>query len=91
MGVARVDRDLLEERRFVVTLRHPLATGLRIRIMASGFSHAFAAIALGKTGTGKRMPWKFWALAIASAVLPDADVIAFGFGIPYASMFGHRA
>jgi inner membrane protein len=58
--------------------------------MASGFSHAIAAVALGKTYTGKKMNWRFWGLAIASAVLPDADVIAFGFGIPYESMFGHR-
>jgi inner membrane protein len=58
--------------------------------MASAFSHAFAAIALGKTCTGRKMTWRFWVLAIASAILPDADVITFGLGIPYDSMFGHR-
>src|SRR5262245_8967909 len=58
--------------------------------MASGFSHAFAALALGKAFTGRKMPWRFWGLVVASAVLPDADVISFGFGIPYESMFGHR-
>jgi inner membrane protein len=68
----------------------PHINGNYIRNMASAFSHAFAAIALGKTCTGRKLPWKFWGLAVASAVLPDADVIAFGFGIPYASMFGHR-
>jgi inner membrane protein len=68
-----------------------LGRSIRYRpIMASAFSHAFAAVALGKAYTGKRMPWRFWALAVASAVLPDADVISFGFGIPYGSMFGHR-
>jgi inner membrane protein len=58
--------------------------------MASAFSHAFAAIALGKTYSAAKMGWRFWALALASAVLPDADVVAFGFGIKYESMFGHR-
>lgn len=58
--------------------------------MASAFSHAFAAIVLGKVYTSAKMHWRFWVLAVASAVLPDADVVAFGFGIPYSSMFGHR-
>ena len=30
------------------------------------------------------------AAGIAAAVLPDADVIGFRFGVPYASEFGHR-
>jgi inner membrane protein len=58
--------------------------------MASAFSHAFAAVALGKTCTGAKLSWKFWGLAVASAVLPDADVISFGLGIPYEHMLGHR-
>jgi inner membrane protein len=31
-----------------------------------------------------------WLLFPALAMLPDADVVAFAFGIPYASEFGHR-
>jgi inner membrane protein len=58
--------------------------------MASAFSHAIAAVALGKVYTGKKMSWRFWGLAVASTVLPDADSIGFRFGIPYDSMFGHR-
>jgi len=58
--------------------------------MASAFSHAFAAVSLGKIYTGRKMSWRFWGLTIASAVLPDADVVSFGFSIPYDSMFGHR-
>ncbi|HZQ46047.1 MAG TPA: metal-dependent hydrolase [Verrucomicrobiae bacterium] len=58
--------------------------------MASAFSHAFAAVAVGKACTAKKMSWRFWALAIASAVLPDADVITFGLGINYEDMLGHR-
>ena len=31
-----------------------------------------------------------WLVFPALAMLPDADVVAFAFGIPYASEFGHR-
>lgn len=31
-----------------------------------------------------------WLVLPALAMLPDADVVAFAFGIPYASEFGHR-
>ncbi|EEF60208.1 metal-dependent hydrolase [Pedosphaera parvula] len=58
--------------------------------MPSAFSHAFAAVALGKTYTGSKMSWRFWVLAAGSAAMPDFDVLAFGLGIPYESMFGHR-
>ena len=36
------------------------------------------------------MNWKFWTLGIIASILPDADVIAFKFGIPYESIWGHR-
>lgn len=36
------------------------------------------------------MAWWFWVLAIASVVLPDAVVAAFGLGISYVDMLGHR-
>ncbi len=36
------------------------------------------------------MPPRFWAWTIACAMLPDADVISFSFGIRYEDMFGHR-
>lgn len=58
--------------------------------MASAISHGFAGLALGRVYSSRKMGWRFWALALASAVLPDADVVAFGLGIPYESMFGHR-
>lgn len=58
--------------------------------MPSAFSHAFAAVALGKTYTGRPMGWRFWVLAAGSAAFPDFDVLAFGLGIPYESMLGHR-
>jgi inner membrane protein len=58
--------------------------------MASAFTHAFAATALGKTCFFTKLDWRFWMLAIVSAILPDADVIGFAFGINYGDMLGHR-
>lgn len=58
--------------------------------MASAFSHAFVAVALGKAYATHRMPWYFWGLSIVCALLPDADVIGFALGVPPASLWGHR-
>lgn len=38
----------------------------------------------------RRWPLRFWILAGLCAMLPDADVLAFSFGIPYGHMLGHR-
>jgi inner membrane protein len=53
------------------------------------FSHAVAATAIARWW-GDRLPRRFWTWTAVCAVLPDADVIAFTFGIPYGHMFGHR-
>jgi inner membrane protein len=58
--------------------------------MASVFTHAFFAAAMGGAYARGRVPARFWALSALCAVLPDADVMAFSFGVPYGSMFGHR-
>ncbi len=58
--------------------------------MASVFGHAITAIALGKSVKKSIINWKFWTLGILCSILPDADVIGFGFGIPYNSFWGHR-
>lgn len=59
--------------------------------MASVFTHAFFAVALGKVYAGAaRMPARFWLLAALCAVLPDADVLAFFFGVSYGDVLGHR-
>ncbi len=58
--------------------------------MASAFSHAFVAVALGKTWTGARMAWRFWVLSAVCAVVPDADVLGFAFGVRYGDVLGHR-
>jgi inner membrane protein len=58
--------------------------------MASVFTHAFFAAAMGGVYAREPVPARFRVLSAACAVLPDADVLAFGFGVPYGSMFGHR-
>ena len=58
--------------------------------MASAFTHAFFAAALGAVYARRPVPARFWVLAVLCAVLPDADVLAFSFGIPYGSVWGHR-
>lgn len=58
--------------------------------MPTFFSHAVSAVAIGKLLPIKQTTIKFWLLAIFCAMIPDADVLAFDFGIPYAHMFGHR-
>jgi inner membrane protein len=58
--------------------------------MASFFGHAVIALAIGNGFTKTKKQFKFWFLGILCAVLPDADVISFSFGIPYASFWGHR-
>lgn len=58
--------------------------------MASAFSHAFVAIALGKAYSLHPMPWRFWVLSVLCAVLPDADVIGFALGVKYGDLLGHR-
>ena len=57
--------------------------------MPSFFAHAISALPVARSFGGS----KFRKLALWSAVcavLPDADVVAFQFGIPYESVWGHR-
>lgn len=58
--------------------------------MASLFGHAFISIALGKSFSRKNRTWKLILIAIVCAIIPDADVLGFQFGIPYGSFWGHR-
>jgi inner membrane protein len=58
--------------------------------MPSVFSHAVFSSALGAAYARGPMPRRFWALAALCSVVPDFDVVAFAFGVPYASMWGHR-
>lgn len=56
--------------------------------MASLFGHAFASIALGTSF--KKPTLKLILLGVACAIIPDADVLGFKFGIAYESFWGHR-
>jgi len=57
--------------------------------MASAFGHGILAYTIKKIAAPKAA-LKVTLLAIICSILPDADVIAFKFGIPYEHMFGHR-
>ncbi len=58
--------------------------------MASIFAHGFAAYAFGQTFSNEIKTKKFWLLGVLCAVLPDADVVGFAFGIRYEDFWGHR-
>jgi len=53
-------------------------------------THAFIPLALGRTITDRKLPLRFWLLAVFCSILPDADVIGFRFGISYGDFLGHR-
>lgn len=57
--------------------------------MASAFGHGILAYTIKKLGAPSATI-KVTLLAIFCSTIPDADVIAFRFGIPYEHMFGHR-
>ncbi len=59
-------------------------------VMASVLSHAVVGVAAASIGAAKGTPAKFWVLSAVCAVLPDADVLAFRFGMSYGDVFGHR-
>ncbi|MFH1707151.1 MAG: metal-dependent hydrolase [Planctomycetota bacterium] len=54
--------------------------------MTHAVTAAVACTALNRDARPRRL----WPVAIALAVLPDADVISFPLGIDYGSFFGHR-
>src|SRR6185503_11627505 len=58
--------------------------------MPTAITHAFAALALGKTFSARRMPARFWLLSMACAALPDLDTGLFAYGVHYEEMWGHR-
>jgi inner membrane protein len=58
--------------------------------MPTIFSHPAVPLALG-FGLGKEIVSRRLLLAgVAASILPDLDVVAFSFGIPYEDQFGHR-
>lgn len=61
-----------------------------VNAMPTIFSHAIFSSALGAAYATEPSPGKFWFWAAVCSVLPDLDVIAFGLGISYRSVWGHR-
>ena len=58
--------------------------------MPSAISHAAVAVAAGISFAPRNVPDYFGPLAILCSVIPDADIVGFSFGIPYAHFWGHR-
>jgi inner membrane protein len=58
--------------------------------MASAFAHIAIPAALYTIFKGEAVNFRLFLLGAFCAVIPDLDVIAFNFGIPYASQWGHR-
>ncbi len=57
--------------------------------MASAFAHALIGLTAKRLALPKAS-FKVTMIAMFCAAIPDADVLAFKFGIPYEHMFGHR-
>jgi inner membrane protein len=58
--------------------------------MATAFSHAIVALAMGKTFQNKELSWRELFLGALCSVVPDVDVIGFYVGIQYGNVWGHR-
>ena len=58
--------------------------------MPTVITHALVGVVAGKASIVQKMPVRFWLLSVFCSAFPDADVIAFDFGIPYHHLFGHR-
>ena len=58
--------------------------------MASAFSHAVVALAMGKVFRNKELTWRELFLGVLCSAVPDLDVIGFPFGIQYGDLWGHR-
>jgi len=54
------------------------------------FSHPAVPLAMGIGLSQRIISKRLLAAGCVASVLPDLDVVAFRFGIPYASGFGHR-
>jgi inner membrane protein len=58
--------------------------------MATVFTHAVVPLMIGAALGRQRISGRLLAAGALTAMLPDADVIAFHLHIPYANAFGHR-
>ena len=57
--------------------------------MPSLVTHGFTALALGAALSQRRWPRGVWVAGLVCTILPDLDVVGFGFGISYGDL-GHR-
>lgn len=58
--------------------------------MASIISHPAVPLAIGLALGSRVIPRRLLEFGVVASILPDIDVAAFRFGIPYGDMFGHR-
>lgn len=58
--------------------------------MPTILSHAVVASVIGKVGRPTFTDRRFWRTVLFCSIVPDADVLAFRFGIPYEHWLGHR-
>ncbi len=58
--------------------------------MPTIFTHAVFATVLGKSAISKTVLIWFWVITALCAMIPDADVIGYSFGVERGSMFAHR-
>lgn len=63
---------------------------LQVWRMASIFSHPAVPLGIAMALGRKRVPPSLLAAGAVCSILPDVDVLAFRFGIPYGALFGHR-
>ena len=57
--------------------------------MPTTVTHGFVGVALGGAFF-RKMPRRFWLLAVACAVVQDLDTLGLRFGVPYEHFLGHR-
>lgn len=58
--------------------------------MPTIFTHPAVPLALGLGPTRQTVSWRLLWAGVICSVVPDLDVVAFQFGIPYGHAFGHR-
>jgi inner membrane protein len=58
--------------------------------MPTAMTHVFVSLAVGKAAVRGKPPFGLGWLMMGLAVLPDLDTLGLGWGVPYASFWGHR-
>ncbi len=58
--------------------------------MASGLSHAVAALSIATCFYRRDIPKRVWIAGVLCSVVPDLDVVGFRFGVSYGDFWGHR-